>query len=96
MITINSESRDKQVCPYTFKSANESSNAFELKFEDYKDMEIGIYYYSALSNAVIDIGVFIPEACSNVKHCIRSESGYIILMIENAKYAHVNLIPKTR
>lgn len=66
---------------------------FELKFEHLDNAYIGLYYYSTFSQSIIDLGLINPENCMSIKHCVKSEKGYIMFVLEDTEYVSINLAP---
>lgn len=81
------------VCSYNFKGENTTRNIYEIKFDNYDNVLVGVYYYSAFADKVIDLGLVDPANCMNVRHCIKSEKGYIMFVLDNAEYVSINLVP---
>ncbi|CDW81204.1 UNKNOWN [Stylonychia lemnae] len=81
------------VCSYNFRSQNQTSNVFELKFQNIQNALIGIYYYSTFSNSIIDLGLVDPANCMQIKHCVQSENGYVMFVLDDTQYVSINLAP---
>lgn len=79
-ISINST--NNTVCSYNFKNPNATSNVFEIKIQKAANTMIAVYYYSSLIDKIIDLGIFSPESCSSVKHCVKSDKGYIMFVLD--------------
>lgn len=37
--------------------------------------------------------MFSSEDCEKVKHCVKSENGYIMLILDDSLFVNINLIP---
>lgn len=52
-----------------------------------------MFYYSTFLNSIVDLGVIDPKNCMSVKHCVKSESGYIMFVLDDTEYVSVNIVP---
>ena len=43
--------------------------------------------------SIVDLGLFDPNNCVNIKHCIVSDSGYIMFVLDDTDYVGINLVP---
>eukprot|EP00347_Sterkiella_histriomuscorum_P019139 403342799 len=82
------------VCSYTLRTDNASSNLFELKFNKLDNALAGLYYFSTFTNSIIDLGLVDPANCANIKHCVKSEQGYVLFVLDDTEYVSINLVPQ--
>lgn len=65
----------------------------EIKVENYTNTFLGLYYYSTSLQKFVDAGIFDPNHCASVKNCVKSDNGYIVFSLEDARDVTVNIIP---
>lgn len=42
---------------------------------------------------MIDLGIFNSNDCGVVKHCVKSDRGFIMILLERTEYMVINVIP---
>lgn len=63
-IEVNVDSKNSTVCSYRFQNENSVSNVYQIKISDYKNLDIGIYFYSDFWGQVIDYKIFDAAMCN--------------------------------
>ena len=102
-VGLNVDSKNSTVCSYRFVNDNSVSNVYQIKISDYKNLDIGIYFYSEFWGQVIDYKIFDAAMCNQIKYCQiqrdMSESApnqnIMIFSIDDSKFTSLNLIPKS-
>ncbi|TNV72972.1 hypothetical protein FGO68_gene10699 [Halteria grandinella] len=89
------------ICSYTLSPIRSDTpasdaNFYQLIFEDYSNIQLGIYYYSESNNgALIDLGFLDPERpeeCVRMDTCVYGED-FVMFNIPDSMEVHVTVIP---
>jgi hypothetical protein len=94
--SVNINSYLGTACSYIVKNPNSTINTFEIKMDNFTDdtnVLVGLYYYSRVLAQIVDLGLFDPRDCKKIRHCVISESGYIMFVLEDTNYVGINLVP---
>lgn len=95
------QSKGGTVCSYRFMNSNSDSNVYQVRITDYKNMKVGLYFFSQFWDQIVDYKVLEESDCLNMKYCSiyveyphnKAPVNSMIFSLDDSRFAMMNFIP---
>lgn len=82
-------------------NSNADSNVYQVRITDYKNLKVGLYFYSQFWDQIVDYKVFDESDCLNMKYCSiyveyppnKAPVNSMIFSLDDSRFAMMNFIP---
>lgn len=82
-------------------NSNSDSNVYQVRITDYKNMKVGLYFFSQFWDQIVDYKVLEESDCLNMKYCSiyvdyphnKAPVNSMIFSLDDSRFAMMNFIP---